>query len=231
MEIKRTIIVITMLLTALSGSYAQETEPYFCVREGAVLEYERKFTDGQVKWYHTMEIVGVESLSESASVVEYTSHILNHKRRPYYGDEPARLSARIDGGDVVLNVAESVASVFRTLLPQKTKISSTGGESALPSDMAPGDTLPDVYASVKALGMTMKITVTQRRVLRYETIATEAGTFDCIVVRERKVEKGMGRNRHTVADTWYAKGVGMVRHDTHDKDMELQTSEILKNIK
>mgnify|MGYP003501926539 CR=1 FL=1 len=46
MEIKRTIIVITMLLTALSGSYAQEAEPYFCVREGAVLEYERKFTDG-----------------------------------------------------------------------------------------------------------------------------------------------------------------------------------------
>lgn len=230
MEIRRAIIVIIMLLTAFSGSYAQEAEPYFCVRDGATLEYERRFTDGQVKWYHTMKIMEVEGVSESASVVEYTSHILNHKMKPYYGDEPARLSARIEGGDVVLNVAESVAAVFRTLLPQKSKISSTGGESALPLDMAPGDTLPDVYASVKALGMTMKITVTQRRVLRYETITTAAGTFDCLVVRERKVEKGMGRNRHTVADTWYSKGVGMVRHDTHDKNMVLQTSELLTRI-
>ena len=96
--------------------------------------------------------------------------------------------------------------------------------------MAPGDTLPDVYASVKVLGMTMKITVTQRQVLKFETIATPAGTYDCIVIREKKLEKGLGRNRHTIADTWYSKGIGMVRHDTYNLQLELQTSEILTAI-
>ena len=58
----------------------------------------------------------------------------------------------------------------------------------------------------------------------------ETGKFECIVIRERKVEKGMGRNRHTIADTWYARGVGMVRHDTHDPDLNLLTSEVLTSI-
>ena len=76
----------------------------------------------------------------------------------------------------------------------------------------------------------MKITVTQRQVLRFETIQTPAGTYHCAVIRETKLEKGMGRNRHTIADTWYSKGVGMVRHDTYNLELELQTSEILTGI-
>ena len=165
------------------------------------------------------------------TLIDYTSYILNHKRKPYYGDEPAELQASINKGTVTIDVAESVAAVFRTLLPSGARITSSGGESSLPSDMTPGDVLPDVQASVKALGLTMKITVTEREVLRFETISTPAGVFDCVVVRERKVEKGMGRNRHTVADTWYARGIGMVRHDTYGPELELQTSEVLVTIR
>ena len=77
----------------------------------------------------------------------------------------------------------------------------------------------------------MKITVIQRQVLRFETITTPAGTYNCIVIREQKSEKGMGRNRHTIADTWYSKGIGMVRHDTYNLKMELLTSEILTGIR
>ncbi len=204
----------------------QETAPYFCNMADTVLEYVRTTSEGDVKWYHTMTIGTVRQIGGS-TLIDYTSHILNHKRKPYYGDEPAELSASVNQGSVTLDVAESVAAVFRTLLPSGAKITSSGGESTLPSDMAPGDVLPDVYASVKALGLTMKVTVTERKVLRSETISTPAGTFDCMVVRERKVEKGMGRNRHTIADTWYARGTGMVRHDTYNPDLELQTSEVL----
>ena len=41
----------------------------------------------------------------------------------------------------------------------------------------------------------------------------------------------MGRNRHTVADTWYARGIGMVRHDTYSPELELQTSEKLVTVR
>lgn len=214
---------------AATDMAGQENATYFCSTANTTLEYTRTTAAGDVKWYHTIKIQDVRQNGDSTAI-DYTSYIVNHKHKPYYGKEPAELSATVTEEGVTLNVAESVAAVFRTLFPNNTKISSTGGESALPSDMAPGDTLPDVYASVKVLGLTMKITVAERQVLRFETISTPAGSFSCIVVRERKVEKGMGRNRHTVADTWYAKGLGMVRHDTYNLQLELQTSEILTAI-
>lgn len=223
---KRLLYILAILLAAVADLMGQEKAPYFCNTADSVLEYVRTTSEGDVKWYHTMRIGEVKETGDRTSI-DYTSHILNHKHKPYYGDEPAELSATVSQGTVTLDVAESVAAVFRTLLPSGAKITSSGGESALPSDMAPGDVLPDVHASVKALGLTMKVTVTERKVLRVETISTPAGTFDCMVVRERKVEKGMGRNRHTIADTWYSRGVGMVRHDTYSPNLELQTSEVL----
>ena len=224
---KRLLYILVILVSA-ADMMGQVKAPYFCNAADTVLEYVRTTAEGDVKWYHTMTIGDVRQTGESV-LIDYTSHILNHKRKPYYGDEPAELSASIDQGSVTLDVAESVAAVFRTLLPSGAKITSSGGESTLPSDMVPGDVLPDVHASVKALGLTMKVTVTERKVLKVETISTPAGTFECVVIRERKVEMGMGRNRHTVADTWYARGIGMVRHDTYSPDMELQTSEVLSS--
>lgn len=229
MAIRRLAALWAILVLAVLPLAGESLAPYFCDKEGATLEYTRTTVDGDVKWYHTMRIGAMVSTPDSTTV-EYSSHILTRKYKPYYGESPAELKAVIKGGSVILNVAESVAAVFRTIFSENTRITSTGGESALPVDMSPGDTLPDVFSSVKAMGMTMRINVTERKVLRYERITTPAGEFDCIVVRERKVEKGMGRNRHTVADTWYARGVGMVRHDTHDKNLKLQTSEILTKI-
>lgn len=223
---KNLLYIFAVLVFTATTLFGQERAPYFCNVPGTVLEYTRTTADGDVKWYHTMEIGNATAVGDS-TFIEYTSFIKNHKGKPYYGDEPARLEAVVTPDGVTLDVAESVAAVLRTFFPKNAGITATGGESSLPSNMVPGDTLPSVYASVKALGLTMKITVTQREVLRYETISTPAGAFDCIVIRERKVEKGMGRNRHTIADTWYAPGTGMVRHDTYSPEMELQTSEVL----
>lgn len=229
MKLRRLLYIFAIVVYAAADLMGQEAAPYFCNVADTVLEYTRTTSEGDVKWYHTMRIGEVKKAGDK-TLIDYTSHILNHKNKPYYGDDPAELSASITGGAVTVDVAESVAAVLRTMLPSGTRIKSSGGESALPSDMAPGDVLPDVHASVKALGLTMKITVTERVVLRYETISTPAGTFDCVVIRERKVEKGMGRNRHTIADTWYSRGIGMVRHDTYSPKLELQTSELLSSM-
>ncbi len=223
------VLLLTILSLSSTEMAAQENTPYFCNKANTTLEYTRTTAGGEIKWYHTMTIKEVSNNTDTTAI-NYTSYIQNRKHKPYYGKEPAELSATVIKQGVILNVAESVAAVFRTLFPGNTRISSTGGESALPTNMAPGDTLPDVYASVKVLGMTMKITVTERQALRFETITTPAGTYHCIVIREKKVEKGMGRNRHTIADTWYSKGTGMVRHDTYNLQLELQTSEILTTI-
>ena len=223
-------LLLAMLSLAATEMAGQENAPYFCTKANTTLEYTRTTAESEVKWYHTMTIKEANANGDTTTI-NYTSYIENHKHKPYYGKQPAELSASITRQGVTLNIAESVAAVFRTLFPGNTRITSTGGESTLPSNMAPGDTLPSVYSSVKVLGMTMKITVTQRQVLRFETIRTPAGTYHCAVIRETKLEKGMGRNRHTIADTWYSKGLGMVRHDTYNLELELQTSEILTGIR
>jgi len=223
------VLLLTILTLASTIMAAQEHTPYFCNKDNTTLEYTRTTAGGEIKWYHTMAIKEVNR-STDTTAINYTSYIQNRKHKPYYGKQPAELTATVTEQGVTLNVAESVAAVFRTLLPSNTRITSTGGESSLPTNMVPGDTLPNVNASVKALGMTMKITVTQRQALRFDTITTPAGTYHCIVIREKKVEKGMGRNRHTISDTWYSKETGMVRHDTYNLQLELQTSEILTDI-
>ena len=222
-------LMAAILTLTFAEMTAQESAPYFCNKANTVLEYTRTTAEGDIKWYHTMAIKEASKGSDTTSI-NYTSYIQNHKHKPYYGKQPAQLTATITNQGVTLNVAESVAAIFRTLFPGNTKITSTGGESTLPTNMVPGDTLPDIFSTVKVLGMTMKITVTDRQVLRHETIHTPAGSYPCIVIRETKLEKGMGRNRHTIADTWYAQGLGMVRHDTYNLNLQLQTSEILSAI-
>lgn len=146
----------------------------------------------------------------------------------YGGPVALKVTVKQDG-DVEMDAAQAVAAVFSNILGTRN-VRTSGGLTVLPSDMEPGDTLPDVSGSATAGPVSMKVDVTGRKVLRRETLTTAAGTFDCIVVQEHKVEKGSLRNRVTTAQTWYARGVGMVRHDTYDKHMELETTEVLVKI-
>jgi hypothetical protein len=86
----------------------------------------------------------------------------------------------------------------------------------LPADMKPGDKLPDGRGTVKTGVMTHSREIIEREVLRYERVTVPAGTFDCIVVREHKIERGIGRNRDTLTENWYAPGIGPVRHDSYN---------------
>ena len=133
-------------------------------------------------------------------------------------------------GDATLDIASSLVSVLRGVLWKNAKITAEGGKTLLPSVLVPGDTLRSAAGKVKALGMTMNVTVTERKVLGTDTLTTPAGTFPCVIVSEHKVEKGMMRNRVTTARTWYARGIGMVRHDTYDMNLILETSEVLEKI-
>ena len=85
---KRLLYILVILAGAAADMIGQERAPYFCNTDDAVLEYVRTTAEGDVKWYHTMRIEDVKQVGSSTSV-DYTSHILNHKHKPYYGDEPA----------------------------------------------------------------------------------------------------------------------------------------------
>ncbi len=206
-------------------------QPYFCVDKGAELKYVRRTVkNNKVKWIHTMTIDDVAYIADSSMIVNYSSYM---EMNAAIGrmDTPAKMEVVIaPSGDVQMDIAATMMSVLKGFLWDGADVSAEGGVSILPYELVPGDSLDDSHGAVHALGMTMTADVTGRTVLRTETITTPAGTFDCVVVSEHKVEKGMMRNRVTTAHTWYARGVGMVRHDTYDKKMRLETSEVLESI-
>lgn len=220
--------LLASVLLFVSTLTLKAEDPYFCVREGARLHYVRTSVgDGSVAWRHTMGIDRVAT-SDSGKSVNYNSLFTKANGGRMYGG-PVALTVSVSAdGDVRMSVAESLASVFANVVGARN-VRQEGGVTTLPSDMKPGDVLPDISGSASAGPMKITVSVTDRKVLGEETLKTPAGTFECVVVQEHKVEKGV-RNRVTTSRTWYARGVGMVRHDTYDRNMKLDTSEVLQSI-
>ena len=217
---------ILLVLSFLFSLCAEASEPYFCNRQGVQLQYERTTVgDGSLVWRHvmTIDLVGADG------VIDYNSLFTKPSGAKMYGGPVALHVIVRDDGDVEMNVAEAVGSVFSNVVGAK-HLTTTGGQTVLPADMQPGDILPDAGGTASVKVASIAVTVTDRKVLSRESLTTPAGTFDCIVVQEHKVEKGTLRNRITTARTWYARGIGMVRHDTYDRNLKLETSEVLVKI-
>lgn len=219
-------ILISMLI--LLGCFAARAgEPYFCMQPGRTLYYERYDAAGKkVKRTTTLDIVSVTP-SGTGRRVEYGFTLRRVNGAVMYGGRSVLVNEIDADGTVRADLGASLKAIIETYLAKADPVSK-GGAAILPPDMKPGDVLPEAHCTVEAAGLTYRIDVTERQVLRAEQITVPAGTFDCMVVREHKVERGPGHYRNTFADSWYAPGIGYVRHDTYDKNMRLDTTEVLK---
>lgn len=225
----RTAIILT--LVAALFAIPSEAQQFFCLDEGTSLVYIRKQADsGEIKWKHTMDIWEVIWAEDSSAVVKYSSYF-EDKRGKGITKDTIDLSASItEDGDVIVDISASMVAVLKGFLWKGARVEAEGGKTVLPYSLVPGESMPEAHGCVYALGMKMTVDVTDRKVIGRETLTTPAGTFECTIVSEHKEEKGMMRNRITTARTWYARGIGMVRHDTYDRNMKLETSEILEKI-
>ena len=201
---------------------------YYCDRQGATLNYVRKKAmTGETEWRHIMNIKDVSKVADGAQITS-VSTFLKANGKPYYkGDIIEEVVLRpnndvwVDMEAVTINYVKGRFGLNAT---------ADAAPSIIPADMAPGDTLPQVTGKGKVSLISFSYRIWDRKVLRYETISLPAGTFDCVVLQERKLESGPGHNRDVLNHTWYCKGIGMVRHDTYI-DGKLDTSETLIQIK
>ena len=164
-------------------------------------------------------------------VVEFDMTLAGPGGKPLYGGAAPMATTVTADGTVRQDLGASLQAVLHNMFPNAAQRVEPG-YAVIPADARPGDKLPDAHCSVKTGVMVHTIDITEREVLGYERISVPAGEFDCIVIRERKVERGLGRNRDTVSKSWYAAGVGPVRHDTYQINrgvLKLDTSEVLKN--
>lgn len=218
------------ILVLFAAPQTATSRGFFCTRQGARLQYVRRYvSNDKVRWRHTMTIGQIDRRPDGSLLVSYSSDFVKANGRQMYGG-PINLKANVGpDGTVTLDLAESLTSTLKNIFP-KADVVSTAGITSLSPDLKPGDALPDVSAEAKLLGITYKVSVTDRHVLYADTLETKAGKFACLVVSEHKVEKAPAHNRTTTAHTWYSPEVGMVRHDTYDAKMVLETIEMLEAV-
>lgn len=226
---RRNTFIALVLLMLLSPTMTL-AQGYICSSQGSQLQYVRRYVDnGKVKWRHIMTIDRVTMLSDGTSRVDYDSDFKKANGKQMYGGPVSLTSDLLCDGTVCMDVSQTMRSLLRNVFP-KAEITNSECITSLPPEMRVGDVLPNVVSVVEARGIEYRMTVTGRKVTGTDTITTPAGVFPCVVVTEHKVEKTIGFSRETTANTWYCKGVGMVRHDTYNKNMVLETSEVLEKI-
>ena len=221
-------VCLAILLLALPAFSAGAGEPYFCMQPGRKLYYERYDAgSGRLRRTTTLQIVSVRQ-DGPRRVVDYTFQLGRPGGAPMFGG-PAPMTVTVDAdGGARMDLGASLKAVLQGLFPN-AEMRSEGTPALLPPGMKVGDSLPDASCTVEVKGAKYRISVTQRKVVREEHLDTPAGGFDCLVVREHKLERGPGRNRTTTSESWYVAGLGYVRHDTYDKNLRLETTEVLKN--
>ena len=219
-------IYISLLLFFATVACAYAGEPYFVTVGHRTLYYERyKAGTKTLVQTTTLDFGEVEAVGQ-ARRTHYGMLLCKANGKPLYGGRVPLSVMIAENGDVDMDFGGTVRMVLKNMFPN-TKVTSTGIPALMPANMQPGDTLPDSHCVVKAGLIELTVDISGRKVLRRERITTPAGTFDCMVVRERKVEDGPFHHVDVWGDTWYAPGIGYVRHDEYDKKMQLETSEIL----
>ena len=226
-------MLLNLLLTAFVALFppasASVKDALFCTTKGTVLHYQRHgASDGKLWWDHTESIDDVSSEADGLHVgvtLSITSKI---------GKSPLKTPVRSEAlvhkdGSVEIDVAAAAAEAARQKF-SAFQFTSSGGTTVLPATIAPGDVLEEIHSVVSWSGINLTIDYTERSVLRRETITVPAGTYDCIVVQEHKLEKAPLHRRERITLTWYAPGVGMVRHDTLLTDGRTETSEVLVSV-
>lgn len=225
---KRTLLLLLLLAT---GLLARAGEPYTCMQAGRTLTYERtKVGNCRLERIVTMEYTGVRR-EGGKTVVEYIFTMRGPGGGELYGGATRMTTTVRADGTTEQDLGASLQAVLHNMFPGAAQ-SVQGTPALMPAELTPGDRLPDAHCSVKTGIMTHTMDIIAREVLRFERITVPAGTFDCVVLRERKVERGIGRNRDTVSENWYAPGIGPVRHDSYkynNGNPVLEAREVLKN--
>lgn len=224
---KRFLIVAFTLLWGIS---ALAGEPFFCTKAGSKLYYERYKTKTNKMIQTTeFEVDSLVNAGKGKRNVFYGVTMKKNGKRPLFGGRASLVTTLDANGDAHMDFGGSIKAFLQNTFPD-AKIKVSGTDGLLPAAIMPGDTLPEAHCKVTVGILVVTVDVTERVVLRREKLTTPAGTFDCVVVRERKKEDAPMHHLDNYLENWYVPNMGYVRHDVYSLDMDLLQSEVLQKI-
>lgn len=217
---KKNLLLLAALLLLSPFAFSQSCELYFPVEEGTSFEMTSYNPKGKVEG-----VVKHEVLSKSGSGDDISA---NYKMTQFDKKGKETFSTDYD-----IHCEDGVMMIdMRSMLNgsdmgnyEGMEMTVDGGNMAIPGELTPGQTLPDanIKVSFGSGGMNMfsiEVDVTNRKVVKEESLTTPAGTFDCVKITQDVKTVMLFKVEASSAD-WYNKGAGVVRSESYNKNGKL----------
>jgi hypothetical protein len=228
---KQLLLIAVFCYSSIAALIAQDCPMYYPDKENTRMEYKQYDKKGGLSGSSVQKITSI-SKSAGSTEVAVSAESFDAKGKSL---GTANLKARCEGGIFYVDMSNYL-NQQSTDAYKDMEMSVEGGNLEMPSGMKAGDMLKDgdmkmAFSSAGVNVMNMAITITNRKVEAVENLTTPAGTFECYKISYDIATKMMGINVKMKGIEWYAKGVGMVKSESYNKDAKLQGSTVLSALK
>ena len=226
----KTLFIITVII--LCGMVLNAQESFFPTREGALLVY--KTYDKKDKLINMVKytIKHVSSIGSNLDIT-YEFESIDPKDKPVFKEE---ITIHQKGDKLYFDMSNYInKAVFKQNGEIPSELDIKGNNMEIPLNPQPGDILSDanVERALKVGFMNMKISaeLTNRKVEAIEDITVKGGTFICYKFSSDINSSAMGIKVKGKSTEWYAKGIGIVKSESYDKNGVLQGRTELVEVK
>lgn len=224
------LILFTVMI--FFGMALKAQEIFFPTKEGTVLVY--KSFDKKDKETNTVKYTITHlTLSGDDMDITYLIESLDPKEKLVFKDE---ITIHKKGDKLYFDMSNFInKAAFQQNGEIPAEIQVTGNNMEVPSNPKPGDVLPDANVEMAMklgfVNMKMSANVTNRKVEAIEDITVKAGTFKGYKFTSEVNSTVMGMKVNSKNADWYAKGVGIVKTESYDKNGKLQSYQELIELK
>ncbi|TRX57721.1 hypothetical protein FNH22_15030 [Fulvivirga sp. M361] len=212
---KNLLLSVAICLTVNVVTYAQ-CNPFFNFKEGSKWELTNYNGKGKIEGRQENEI---KELKANGDGWDASLHMVLYDKKDrvvYDKNIEMGCAAGVVTLDMTRLISDEQLEAFQDM---NMKLEMDNIE--IPSGLEVGMTLDDGSVILTGdLPMTVKVTVTDRKVESKENITTPAGTFECYKI-SYKVATKMLMNIESTGVDYISKNVGMVRTETFNKSGKL----------
>lgn len=226
------LLFFLFFMLALGHAQAQNCESsYASLQEGTTLEYTNFNKKGELESVFQHACKNVEQENDTL-IAWFDVNGKNDK-----GEETFKglFSIKCLRGVVFADMRSLVPASASAPPNMDAQVEVDGGGLEFPSDMKPGQELPDGEMEIRfgSEGMQllkMHFVITNRKVEAAEKITTKAGEFDCLRISyDLEFKLVFARKLRTMQ--WYAPNVGLIKSESYDKKGKLEGSMELTMLK
>lgn len=216
------LILFTVMI--FFGIALKAQEIFFPTKEGTVLVY--KSFDKKDKETNTVKYTITHLKIDGSDIdITYLIESLDPKEKLVFKEE---ITIHQKGDKLYFDMSNYInKAAFQQNGEIPAEIQVTGNNLEVPSNPKPGDVLPDANVEMAMklgfVNMKMSANVTNRKVEAIEDITVKAGTFKGYKFTSEVNSTVMGIKVNSKNTDWYAKGVGIVRTESYDKNGKLQS--------